>query len=457
MLFSHIDHEESVQANDRTRLDVSKCFGTQDETLTALYVSPSMDVDLIAVYDTSITKRFLDWEYDFGIDIDATNDKFDIEVLGTQYAATLTQDTYTLGLLADELEAQLNGLGTGLIFTVAFDLDDKITIAADGVFDILLDGPNKLVTLARELYLGDEDELDNLISYTGDRVERLKRKISVVVGEDVAQRQTITTVADVAGSLNNDYFFIWSSSNETKYYVWFNVASGGTDPSIPDSIGVEVAISTGATASAVATAVATALDALVDFSATSISSVVTVMNALNGSANDAKEGVGTGFTFVVTAEGQASVIDTSHIYVYSETGDCLFSNDSDLEIEEPLIRRYTKPGRNTFKDVHRAVQTKILEWLDRQGYVNIFDKKYTKWDFVDKKEIAEWARYTALLLVFEGFRNQGEDVFKLKREYYSTLEIAARSRAILRIDTNSDGNIDELEGLNTSSTRLLMR
>lgn len=116
--------------------------------------------------------------------------------------------------------------------------------------------------------------------------------------------QAITCVADVSSSLNNDWFNLYSAKNATRYYVWFNVASAGTDPAVSGATGVEVAIAADATAAQVATALASAIDALADFAASANSAVVTVTNAANGFSTAASNGSSSpGFSFAVTDEG----------------------------------------------------------------------------------------------------------------------------------------------------------
>lgn len=71
--------------------------------------------------------------------------------------------------------------------------------------------------------------------------------------------------ADSSGDLNNTFFVFYTTPN-LAYYVWFNVNSGGSDPapSPPANVtylGIEVAIATDATAVAVATATKAAIDA----------------------------------------------------------------------------------------------------------------------------------------------------------------------------------------------------
>ncbi len=112
--------------------------------------------------------------------------------------------------------------------------------------------------------------------------------------------QTITTVADVAGSLNSKYFLLNSANGGTNYYVWINVASGGVDPMVAGRTGVPVAISTSDTANTIATAVASAIDALATFVAPAPgANVITVTNSASGPFTPASD-FNTGFTFAVT-------------------------------------------------------------------------------------------------------------------------------------------------------------
>jgi hypothetical protein len=85
------------------------------------------------------------------------------------------------------------------------------------------------------------------------------------------QVSTITTVADVSGSLNNKYFFLYGFNGTTggvdSFYVWFNINSAGTDPLIPFSTGIQVDAATDASANAIATALASAINSEGDFNA----------------------------------------------------------------------------------------------------------------------------------------------------------------------------------------------
>ena len=116
---------------------------------------------------------------------------------------------------------------------------------------------------------------------------------------------TYTTVADVAGSLNNKYVLfttIDSLGVSTNRYAWFNVSAGGTDPALAGKTGHMVAISTGDTADAVAAALQLVLTALADLNATVLTNVVTATMANPGQVTDAASG-NSGFATAMVTQG----------------------------------------------------------------------------------------------------------------------------------------------------------
>lgn len=133
--------------------------------------------------------------------------------------------------------------------------------------------------------------------------------------------QTVTTVADTAGSLNSKYFLLDSTTVATKYYVWMNVNSAGVDPLVAGRTAVPVALATGATANTVATAVAAAVDALALFISTATTNVATVTNSAGGPFVAAVD-VNTGFTIAVTKPvgTVAAVVKTINANVVGATG-----------------------------------------------------------------------------------------------------------------------------------------
>lgn len=120
----------------------------------------------------------------------------------------------------------------------------------------------------------------------------------------VAQVAHVTTVADVAGSLNSKFFLLSSGDNAINYYVWYNINGAGVDPLVPSKTGIMVAAATGATAATIATATAAAVGAP-SFSSTALSNVVTVTNLQTGPATTPADGTApTGFAFSVVTPGE---------------------------------------------------------------------------------------------------------------------------------------------------------
>lgn len=158
---------------------------------------------------------------------------------------------------------------------------------------------------------------------------------------------------------------------------------------------------------------------------------------------------------VTNAGGNTSI--TKDILVITETTDNLFSSDDKLRVHETDILRYVPSGRSTFKDVHRRAQSLILAWLDTQGYVDLYDNKFTKEQFKDITEVSEWATMVALRLIFESISNAVDDIFSVKAKRYKGLEEFYRNRAILRIDTDNNGTLESFEGVDIRSCVVVRR
>lgn len=131
-------------------------------------------------------------------------------------------------------------------------------------------------------------------------------------------------------NLNNTYWLLNSALDNNRYYVWYNVDNEGIDPSPPGLIPIPVSVIVSDSATNVATATAAAI-ALVfgDFSpVTSALNVVTVTNTQDGPTTDASAGTTTGFTFLVTTQGDLMQKDLSfnanNIISYS-----FYFNDTD--------------------------------------------------------------------------------------------------------------------------------
>lgn len=145
------------------------------------------------------------------------------------------------------------------------------------------------------------------------------------------------------------------------------------------------------------------------------------------------------------------------LMVISEEDDMLYSDDQKLKVHEPDILKWIQEGRNSYKDVHRRIQTLILDDLDRAGYVDDFGNKITKEHLIDKEEVTEWATFWALKLIFEGLSNATDDIFHDKALRYKALRDRAKKRAVLRLDLNLDGKLDKGEHLPSFSSAGVVR
>lgn len=147
-----------------------------------------------------------------------------------------------------------------------------------------------------------------------------------------ARISTVDTVADVAGSLNNTYFFLFSANHSTVYTVWFNIGTAGIDPKIPNTTSVEIAVASSATANAIATQMRSVIGALSDFGTGGATNQVIITNAATGTASEPyeetgsieKPGTGPGFTYATTAIGEIIVSNPTFIRII---GKVLISKD----------------------------------------------------------------------------------------------------------------------------------
>ena len=135
---------------------------------------------------------------------------------------------------------------------------------------------------------------------------------NILLGKDTYQTFCITAKADVASSLQNAFFVIHEPVTQTKHYFWFNVATLGTDPAVPNATGHAIAIAANATAIAVASAAAAVIDALTWVSATATADHIDcAMTTTYGYAYECRDSTvdanKTEFTFVVTKFGSTQV------------------------------------------------------------------------------------------------------------------------------------------------------
>jgi hypothetical protein len=115
---------------------------------------------------------------------------------------------------------------------------------------------------------------------------------------------TISTVADVAGSLNDKYFLASSVSDD--YYFWFDNGTG-TDPAIPDRTGVQVTYTDDDTADTIAGLVRTAA-ASKGWTVTGATNQIILTNSVAGASLVAAAG-DSGFTVANTQPTSSISVD----------------------------------------------------------------------------------------------------------------------------------------------------
>ncbi len=155
--------------------------------------------------------------------------------------------------------------------------------------------------------------------------------------------------------------------------------------------------------------------------------------------------------------GDGAQTITKYVKLFSVAGDCLFSSDQDLTTWEPDIIKWVQKGRTSFLNAHREAQDQILYYLDKNGYTNIYQEKYDKFDIVDHSEVNEWSAFLALSIIMWGISNKSDDVFLKKHFEYKSKSSEARDRAVLRLDLNEDGVADTNEHVDISSGTLVTR
>lgn len=131
--------------------------------------------------------------------------------------------------------------------------------------------------------------------------------------EGVVETQTVTTIADTAGSLDGDYFTL--TGNSGSWGVWYDVDNNGTSaPAHGATNALEItSVVTGDTAILVADATATDMEASTAFSAdftvghTTGTTLITLTDKHTGTRTNIAAGT-SGFTVATTQAGAASPV-----------------------------------------------------------------------------------------------------------------------------------------------------
>jgi len=221
-------------------------------------------------------------------------------------------------------------------------------IGSEAALDTFLAGSDLLGTINASFAITTEKQMrDNVVLVAADKSVLITANIT-----PVAEVTDVTAVADVGGSLNNKYFYINSAYDDTEYYVWINVASGGTDPAIPGKTGIEVAISTNATAADIGGQLRSDINAVADFTTGGSGSLCTVTCVDSGSVSPPSDAGTTGFTINVTTAGEgAAFLFDSTVQNTRMEGLRITTAGSDT----PLLRYENGANNNVVHDCHLTV------------------------------------------------------------------------------------------------------
>ena len=161
----------------------------------------------------------------------------------------------------------------------------------------------------------------------------------------------------------------------------------------------------------------------------------------------------------VTVQVTAGSVETKtfSLTVVSSATDSLWASDADLKAKDSYIQKHLPPGRNSFKHVHREAQRQMIRWLDKEGYVDSEGNPYTKAAIIDSEEVAEWATWVALRLIYKDASRAVDDEWDQKALDAKKNEIEARDRAVLRLDQDGDGTADETEYLTVRTGEIRRR
>jgi hypothetical protein len=185
-IFPVLELEEKVQVSDKTRLDGQKSFISHGAAISQVRIKPSKNDAFIDV----TAPKYLDWQYDFTLDVDSTNNKINfIELAGPQRTGTISTLNYSVASLVNAIQTAMNAAGGSLIYTVTADENNKVTISANGGFSLLIDtGTNEATSIYGDIgFTGDD--LSGKQSYTGVKIESFPKLVTI----EVTQTPDVTT------------------------------------------------------------------------------------------------------------------------------------------------------------------------------------------------------------------------------------------------------------------------
>src|SRR3989344_6798811 len=126
---------------------------------------------------------------------------------------------------------------------------------------------------------------DWIIDLVDKKISHVQFKDEITCTDSSLAEITEVTVLAASGITTGDYFLLYSATDATGYYVWYDKDSGGGNPAITGKTGIEVDIAAANTSTNVASATSSAINSIAgaDFTASPSAAVVTITNDAKGS------------------------------------------------------------------------------------------------------------------------------------------------------------------------------
>lgn len=145
---------------------------------------------------------------------------------------------------------------------------------------------------------------------------------------------------------------------------------------------------------------------------------------------------------VQATDGFNTVSQDFAISVISEVDDNLYSSDEEIFSLESELKRYIPQGKNSYKNIHREAQSRILNYLDRKRIWNKDGGPYTKDQLNLTGELSKWSLYECLYIIYTDLFISVGDKFAEKINQYRDLRNTERDRGSLRVDSDNSGTIE---------------
>ena len=124
---------------------------------------------------------------------------------------------------------------------------------------------------------------------------------------------------------------------------------------------------------------------------------------------------------------------------------------------EPDIMNYLPEQFCDYRYIHRLAQDRILTIFDERGITDTDGNRMIAADVKDIEECNDWSKFLALQYIFESLSNAVDDVFHEKAMRYRQMVKQASNRALLRLDYDSDGTLEDNERASANTGRLYRR